>query len=130
MTISTSVQRYTAIKRGLGCKFADREQMLQKYAAFADRHGDEHISCARIVEWAGSAPSMHGSRDRLRVVRSFANSMHAEDDRNEIPPRDVRQGQKTEAAFSHHCRSRYSAHHGNGADLAAGRRSRLIPIII
>ena len=89
MTISTCVQRYVAIKRGLGYKFADQEQMLQKYAAFADRHGDEHVSSARIVEWASLAPSVHRSREWLRVVRNFAISMHAEDDHNEIPPRDV-----------------------------------------
>ncbi len=89
MTISTSVQRYTAIKRGLGYKFADQEQMLQKYAVYADQHGDEYMSATRIIEWASSAPSVHRSREWFRVVRNFAISMHAEDDRNEIPPRDV-----------------------------------------
>lgn len=89
MPISTSVQRYVAIKRGLGYKFADQEHMLQKYAAFADSHGDEHTSASRIIAWASTAPSAQRSREWLRVVRHFAISMHAENDRNEIPPRDA-----------------------------------------
>ena len=66
MTISTSVQRYAAIKRGLGYKFADQEQMLQKYAVYADRHGDKYTSATQIIEWASSAPSVHRSREWFR----------------------------------------------------------------
>lgn len=89
MSINTNVQRYVAIKRGLGYKFADQEQMLRKYAAFADSCGDVYTSASRMIEWASTAPSTQRSREWLRVVRHFAVSMHAEDDRNEIPPRDV-----------------------------------------
>lgn len=89
MPINTSVQHYVAIKRGLGYKFADQEQMLRKYVAFADAVGDKHISAARMIEWAATACSAQRSREWLRVVRHFAISMHAEDDRHEIPPRDV-----------------------------------------
>ncbi len=89
MRISTSVQRYVAIKHGLGYKFADQEQMLRKYAAFADAHGDQYTIASRMIEWGSTAPSRQRSREWLRVVRHFAISMHAEDDRNEVPPRDV-----------------------------------------
>ena len=89
MSISTDVERYVAIKRGLGYKFDDQERMLQKYAAFADSFGDVHTSASRMIEWASTAPSAQRSREWLRVVRQFAISMHAEDDRHEIPPRNV-----------------------------------------
>lgn len=89
MPMSTSVQRYVTIKRGLGYKFVDQEQMLRKYAAFAHSFGDEFTSAARMIEWASTAPSAQRAREWLRVVRHFAISMHAEDDRHEIPPRDV-----------------------------------------
>jgi len=89
MSISTHVRRYVAIKRGLGYKFDDQERMLRKYAAFAEAFGDEHLSAARMVDWAATAPSAQRSREWLRTVRQFAISMHAEDDRHEIPPRDV-----------------------------------------
>ncbi|MGA9548213.1 MAG: tyrosine-type recombinase/integrase [Rhodomicrobium sp.] len=89
MPISSGIQRYVAIKRGLGYEFADHERMLQKYAAFAESFGDKYISAARIIEWAATAPSVQRSREWLWVARNFAISMHAEDDRHEIPPRDV-----------------------------------------
>src|SRR5690606_30085872 len=89
MLMTTNVQRYVGIKRGLGYKFADQEQMLLKYAAFADARGDEYTFADRMIEWASMAPSGQRSREWLRVARHFAISMHAEDDRNEIPPRDV-----------------------------------------
>jgi integrase len=89
MSISTNVKRYVAIKRGLGYQFADQEYMLQKYAAFADAHGDRFTSISRIVKWASAASSAQRSREWFRVARHFAISMHAEDNRNEIPPRDA-----------------------------------------
>jgi integrase/recombinase XerD len=89
MLMRANVQRYVIIKRGLGYSFADQEEMLCKYAAFADNYGDKYTSAKRIVEWASSASSPQRSRDLLRVACAFAVSMHAEDDRNEIPPRDT-----------------------------------------
>ncbi|TIU00302.1 MAG: hypothetical protein E5W55_02990 [Mesorhizobium sp.] len=89
MSIGASVQRYVAIKHALGYKFADQEQMLLKYAAFADTFGDLYTSAGRMIEWASTGPSRQRSREWLQVVRHFAISMHAEDNRHEIPPRDV-----------------------------------------
>lgn len=87
--MNEQVDRYVALKRGLGYSFADQAQMLQKYAAFASCHGDEFTRAARMIEWAAQASSPQRSGEWLRVARNFAISMHAEDDRHEIPPRDV-----------------------------------------
>lgn len=89
MSISAHVREYVAIKHGLGYKFADQAQMLEKYARFADSYGDEFISTARMIDWARTASSAQRSREWLQVVRNFSVSMHAEDDRHEIPPRDA-----------------------------------------
>lgn len=89
MLMSTNVQRYVAIKRGLGYSFVDQEEMLLKYAVYVDALGELYTSTSKIIEWASMAPSAQRSREWLRVVRHFAISMHAEDDRNEIPPRDA-----------------------------------------
>jgi len=89
MLMHANVRRYVAIKQGLGYSFADQAEMLGKYAAFADARGDRYTTASRIIEWASDAPSGLRSRERLRVARAFAIAMHAEDDRNEIPPRDV-----------------------------------------
>lgn len=89
MTIIANIERYVAIKRGLGYKFFDQARMLRKYATFAEAAGDIYTSASHMIEWAGTAPSVQSSREWLRVARHFAISMHAEDDRNEIPPRDA-----------------------------------------
>lgn len=89
MLMSLHVEHYVTIKRALGFKFADQEQMLRKYAAFAEVHGDKFIRVDRIIDWASKAPSVQRSREWLYVVRRFAISMHAEDDHHEIPPRDI-----------------------------------------
>ncbi|HBO4445833.1 TPA: tyrosine-type recombinase/integrase [Pseudomonas aeruginosa] len=83
------VTRYIAIKHGLGYKFAEQEQTLRKFAAYADAQGDVYVSSSRIIEWASTASSAPRSREWISVVRAFSVSMHAEDDRHEIVPRDV-----------------------------------------
>lgn len=89
MPMSDQVDRYVAIKRGLGYSFSDQEQMLQKFAAFAKGYDDEFTRSQRIIAWASKASSAQRSGEWFRVVRAFAIAMHAEDDRHEIPPRDV-----------------------------------------
>lgn len=89
MLMAANVGRYVAIKRGLGYSFADQEQMLQRYAAFADARGEECTTVSGMIEWASGAPSIQRSREWLRTVRHFAIAMHAKDARSEIPPRDA-----------------------------------------
>ena len=89
MPLTTAVRHYAALKRGLGYRFLDQEQMLLQYAAFADAAGDAYIMSARALEWAGKARAARRSQARLSVVRHFAIAMHAEDDRHQIPPRDA-----------------------------------------
>ena len=89
MKMSQHVERYVAIKRGLGYKFQDQEQMLMNFASFAEDQGDSFARADQMIEWASKAPSVHRSREWLRTVRAFAVSLHAEDDRHEIPPRTV-----------------------------------------
>ena len=85
--MSLHVERYIAIKRSLGYKFEDQEQVLMNFALFTEGQGDRFARADRMIEWASKAPSVHRSRDWLRTVRAFAVSLHAEDDRHEIPPR-------------------------------------------
>ena len=89
MTMSKNVERYIALKQGLGYKFADQAQILRKYAVYANTFGDNRTFTNRIIEWASKASSPHRSREWLNVARHFAIAMHAEDSRNEIPPRDA-----------------------------------------
>lgn len=89
MSINNAVQRYVALKHGLGYQFEDQERTLIRFAAFADAAGDRYVTTVRVVDWASRARSPKRSSEWLRVARHFAIAMHAEDDRNEIPPRGV-----------------------------------------
>lgn len=89
MTMNKNVERYITLKQGLGYKFSDQAQILRKYAAYANAFGDNRTLTNRIIEWARRASSPHRSREWFNVARHFAIAMHAEDSRNEIPPRDA-----------------------------------------
>lgn len=87
MPMSDHVERYVAIKRALGYSFADQAYALGWFADFAK--DDEFLSASRAIAWAAKASSPQRSAECFRVVRNFAIALHAEDDRHEIPPRDV-----------------------------------------
>ncbi|MBN8750948.1 Tyrosine recombinase XerC [Xylophilus ampelinus] len=87
MPMSDHVDRYVAIKRALGYSFIDQALVLKRFAAFAA--GDEFLNTARVITWASLASSQVRSAEWFRVARNFAIAMHAEDERHEIPPRDV-----------------------------------------
>ena len=89
MSLIAEVDRYVALKRALGYKFVDIERMLHSYARFAASRDDESIRAATAIEWASQAPSPERSCVKLRVVRAFAVALHAEDNRHELPPRNI-----------------------------------------
>ena len=89
MRIHELVQHYVTLKRTVGYSFVDQERCLQRFASFAEAEGDDIVTSDRIVEWAATASTMLRSREWFSRARAFAIAAHAEDDRNEIPPRDV-----------------------------------------
>ncbi len=89
MNISALVQHYVALKRTVGYSFVDQEQCLRRFASYAEAEGDNFVTTDRLVEWAATASTTLRSRQWFSCARAFAIAAHAEDDRNEIPPRDV-----------------------------------------
>ena len=89
MTLRTHVDRYVALKRHLGFKFLNNERMLRSWAAWAMARGDDVIVVDTMIGWACDASSSDTARKRLSVARRFAVWLHAEDQRHEIPPKDV-----------------------------------------
>ena len=51
--------------------------------------GDESICAATAIEWASQARSPERSCVKLRVVRAFAVALQAEDNRHQLPPRNI-----------------------------------------
>ncbi len=84
--LSGDVQRYVALRRGLGYRLMEAERSLRAFAKFAEVAGDTHVRAARALEWASmaSTPLMRGIQ--LRTVAMFAAFLRAEDPAHELPP--------------------------------------------
>lgn len=86
-----AVDRYLAIRRGLGYKLKIEGRMLGQFVGFCDARGLDHVAVAAAVAWAtapaGAAVSWWAAR--LTVIREFARFLAAFDDRTEIPPTDL-----------------------------------------
>jgi integrase len=87
--LSQDLARYVDLQRSLGFKFRIQHVLLKSFVAFAEQHGDRHVTSARVLAWAALAPSPEQRRNRLLTVRRFALAMHAEDGRHEVPAADA-----------------------------------------
>ena len=86
MSLIRRVERCIEFNRCLGCRYVQQERMLLQYAEFAMGFGDEWTRSDRIIEWASSVSSPNAAANRLRTAGKFALSLHAEDERHEVPP--------------------------------------------
>lgn len=87
--LTKAVEEYLALRRAAGFELEVPEYLLQSFARFASKRGEKHVSTRTVVEWASQAPSLSQRDHRLKTVHRFARHAHAEDERHEIPPRDV-----------------------------------------
>ena len=88
--LSTAVERYIALHRATGYRFKDESYLLRLFARHATHRGDEVVRSQTVLDWAAEARSSAGARrQRLHVVRRFAQRLCAEDPRHEVPPPDA-----------------------------------------
>jgi integrase/recombinase XerD len=87
--LSTELDRYLAVRRGLGYSLGITERTLRGFIAFAkDQHAD-YVSTALFLQWReafGDANKQTWAR-RLGMVRLFAEWLHCGDPKHEVPPR-------------------------------------------
>ena len=89
MTIVEHAERYIALKRRLGVKYEGADGILLGYARYTDACGDRSIGSGRMVEWSSQASTVDSARRRLELLRNFAIWLHAEDDRHEVPAKNI-----------------------------------------
>jgi integrase/recombinase XerD len=86
-----AVDRYLAMRRGLGYKLKIEGRMLGQFVDYCDARGLEHVTVDAALAWAtapaGAATSWWAAR--LTVIREFARFLAAFDERTEIPPTDL-----------------------------------------
>lgn len=85
------VDSYLALRRGLGFKLVDAGSLLPDFVAYLHQNGAGHISTELVLAWA-TRPVDAGPvwwRQRLGIVRGFAEYLAYIDPETEVPPRDL-----------------------------------------
>ncbi len=86
-----NVEEYLAIRRALGYKLGGYDRVLSDFTAWLDNVGATVVTAERALAWAQSRPTSSPirQRQRLTIVRGFAEYLHAIDPRTEVPPADL-----------------------------------------
>lgn len=121
------VTRYVELHRSLGYKYVQQERMLLNYARFASSEGDIWIRSDRVIQWCRQTISVGQARIKFATVRHFAEFLHAEDERHEVPPRDAF-GRMTKARPSPHLLTREQVRQVMNAALRARPAGTITPL--
>lgn len=94
--LSNDVHRYITLRRALGYKLVKAERHLRAFARFTAVRDEPHIRTASVLAWLESAARTPGGRERrLKNLILFAQFLHTEDSRHEIPSADLAQRRQT-----------------------------------
>ena len=83
------VDTYLALRRSVGFELHTAEYLLRSFARYASAHGELYVRSDTVIDWARQARSLSQRDERLKVVVRFAEHLHVEDPRHQVPPRDV-----------------------------------------
>ena len=89
MHMKEHVGRFVALKRHLGCRYENEERLLLAWADEAMALGEDFVRAETMIRFASDTPSPGRARRRLSCFRQFAEWLHSEDDRHEIPHMDA-----------------------------------------
>lgn len=88
MMLIQEIESYLSLRRSIGYKLQDSENILRGYALFAAARGESHVCIDTAIEWASHASSLR-RRDRvLRTLLIFVRFARAENNAHELPPAD------------------------------------------
>ena len=85
------VEEYLALRRALGYKLAGYDAVLSGFTAWLDSAGASVVTAERALAWAQSRPTSSPvrQRQRLSIVRGFAEYLRTVDPRTEVPAADL-----------------------------------------
>jgi integrase len=86
-TLHKALRDYATLRRSLGFKFREQEQILKYFVSFMNERGARCITTRLALEWAVQPTQAKPSRwaQRLSYVRGFARYLQAEHPDTEIP---------------------------------------------
>lgn len=85
-TVEEQIREYLRVRRAMGFRLVEQEQMLLNFAAYLRSTGAAGLSSKAAFDWAvatGGGPRWHGAR--LSAVRQFARWASAFDPSVEVP---------------------------------------------
>lgn len=82
---------YLALRRGLGFKLVDAGSLLPGFVDYLNHHGANHVTTELALAWAKLPANTDPVwwRQRLGIVRGFAEYLHTIDPATEVPPHDL-----------------------------------------
>ena len=83
------VDSYLALRRAVGFELKMAEYMLRSFARYASARDESCVCTNTVIDWASQASSVAQRDVRLKTVVRFADHLHVEDQRHQVPPRDV-----------------------------------------
>lgn len=84
--LKQAADEYLTMRRGLGFKLVDTEELLTSFATFAAERGDQVIMAETALGWAASGTSVQRRHRRLRTLELFVEHIRAEDDLHQRIP--------------------------------------------
>lgn len=82
----SAIDTYLALRRSAGFVLSNAQYLLRSFSAFAADRQQRHVVTATLIDWASRAPSSAQRHTRYQTVRQFAEHVHLEDPRHELPP--------------------------------------------
>lgn len=83
--LTEHVERYLALRLTLGYSLRETGRDLRAFAKLAQNRGEEFVTTETAALWADAAPSVGSRSIRMKRLILFANFLHAEDERHEVP---------------------------------------------
>jgi integrase len=87
--LSGDLDAYIVLQRARGLKFTTQPCLLRSFVAAAEAAGDTRVLTARVLDWAARTTSDAQARNRLAIVRRFAEHLAIADPAHEVPPADA-----------------------------------------
>jgi integrase len=87
--LSRDLDDYIALQRARGLKFTTQPCLLRSFVAAAETAGDTHVLTGRVLDWAARTTSGAQARNRLAIIRRFAEHLVVADQGHEVPPADA-----------------------------------------
>ncbi len=82
----TAIDKYLDLRRGAGFVLSNAQYLLRSFAKFAAERRERQIRTATVIDWASRAPSAAQRQTRYQTVCQFAQHLHLEDTRHDLPP--------------------------------------------